>query len=94
MKHLFLALLPVMLLSMVAEAQEVVPVTVQGQVTVHNKDDHRPPEAQIWFREEEHHASQWTLHHQCRDNSLSALYHWSGGEGVGYHRDRTGKDGI
>ena len=39
MKHLFLALLPVMLLSMVAEAQEVVPVTVQGQVTVHNKDN-------------------------------------------------------
>ena len=39
MKHLSLALLFAWLLPMAVEAQEVVPVTVQGQVTVHNKDN-------------------------------------------------------
>ena len=39
MKHLSLALLFAWLLPMAVEAQEVVPVAVQGQVTVHNKDN-------------------------------------------------------
>lgn len=39
LRQLFLTLLLVLLLPMMAVAQEAVPVTVQGQVIVHNKED-------------------------------------------------------